>query len=273
MLADQRRVPARPACRDQNVVELEQLFVGHIETAQLRRSLVAEQSPTHAVLDGRRLLEDFLEHEVIEPAALDLVQVPVDLADPALELLGALIENRVAISREDGYVAVVEIDDFASLGENRRDVAGDVVLAVPEADQQRAALSRRDDLVPVLAGDDGDAVRALNLPQGLDYRVLEVSVECFFNQVRDDFGIGLRNEGVSVSDELLLERARVLDDAVVHDGDVSLAVYVRVRVAFVGRSVCGPARVADPKVAGDGPGIERCLESGDFPRGLTGLDA
>src|SRR6266446_9472928 len=93
-------MPARAAGSNQDVIELEQLLVGHVEAAQLGRSLVRQQSPPHAVLDGRRLLEDLLEHEVVESAALDLIEIPIDLADAALELLRALIENRVALARD-----------------------------------------------------------------------------------------------------------------------------------------------------------------------------
>src|SRR4029077_10180374 len=97
---------------------------------------------------------------MVEPAALDLVQVPIDLADAALELLRALIENRVALARENRNIAIVEVDYFARLGQNRRDIAGDVVFALAEADEERAALPRRNDLVLVSARDDRNSVGA-----------------------------------------------------------------------------------------------------------------
>src|SRR6478736_4520511 len=70
------------------------------------------------------------------------------------------------VSGEDRDVAVVEIIDFACLCEDGRHIAGDVVLAVAESDEQRAALSRRHDLVFVLTRHDSYPVRALDLPQG-----------------------------------------------------------------------------------------------------------
>src|SRR3979411_647492 len=105
-------MPARAACGDQDVVEPEELLVRHVEAAELRRSLVAKQSPTHGILDRCGLLEDLLEHEVVEAAALDLVQIPVELAPSPLELLGALVENRVPLTCQHGDVAIVEIDNF-----------------------------------------------------------------------------------------------------------------------------------------------------------------
>ena len=59
----------------------EQLVVGQVQAAELRRPLLVEQTAAHRVLDRLRLLEDLLEHEVREAAALDLLEIPVDLAD------------------------------------------------------------------------------------------------------------------------------------------------------------------------------------------------
>src|SRR6266404_9187174 len=129
-------MPARAAGSNKYVIELEQLLVGHVEAAQLGRSLVRQQSPPHAVLDRLRLLEDLLEHEVVETAALDLIEIPIDLADAALELLRALIENRVAVACEHRDIAIVEVHDLPRLRQNRRDIAGHVVLAVAESDQK-----------------------------------------------------------------------------------------------------------------------------------------
>jgi hypothetical protein len=47
----------------------------------------------------------------------------------------------------DGHLAVLEVDHVARVGEDRAHVAGHEVLAVADADEQRAALARRDDLV------------------------------------------------------------------------------------------------------------------------------
>ena len=52
----------------------------------------------------------------------------------------------VAVALEHRHVAVVEVDDLARVREDRRDVARDEVLAVADADEQRTALARRDDL-------------------------------------------------------------------------------------------------------------------------------
>src|SRR5688572_25763254 len=102
-------MPARPARCDDDVVEAQKLFVRHVESAELRGPLLAEETPAHAVLDRLGLLEDLLEHEMIEAAALYLVQVPFDAVHASRELPRAEVDHPVSVAREYGEVAIVEI--------------------------------------------------------------------------------------------------------------------------------------------------------------------
>ncbi len=74
------------------------------------------------------------------------------------------------------------------------------------------------------------------------------------DQVRDDLGVGLGEEGVAEIAQLPLEGEVVLDDPVVYDHHLTLAVAVRVRVDVAGAPVGGPAGVSDAKRAA-GPAI------------------
>src|SRR5204862_2508836 len=98
------------------------------------------------------------------------------------------------LTREHTHLAVIEIDDLARVLKNRGDVAGDVELALAKPDEQRAPLSRADDLIRIPAGNDGDAVRPLHEIERVDDRVLELSVERGFDQVSEDLGVRLRLE-------------------------------------------------------------------------------
>ena len=70
------------------------------------------------------------------------------------ELIGA-----ISFWLEHGIVAVIEIDDLARQRDDRGSVGTRKHFTVlPDADQQRRAVSSHDDLVRVPARDDGDAV-------------------------------------------------------------------------------------------------------------------
>ena len=77
----------------------------------------------------------------------------------------------------------------------------------------------------------------------------QIAFEIFFDQMRDDFGIGLGLEDVAFALQLFFQRKEVFDDAVVNDDDIAGAIAMRVGVLFAGTPMCGPAGMADAIVA------------------------
>ena len=61
----------------------------------------------------------------------------------------------------------------------------------------------------------------------------------------NDFGIGLAREHVPAADEFFFERGIVLDDAVMHYGDIVRTGRMRVRVILARFAVGCPARMAN----------------------------
>jgi hypothetical protein len=85
--------------------------------------------------------------------------------------------------------------------------------------------------------------------------------------MRDDLGIGLAFKDMALGGQLGLQLGKVLDDAVVDQGDASGL--VRVGVDGCWGTVGGPARVADPN-----RGVQRCpdqygLEIADLALGAA----
>ncbi len=206
-------------------------------------------------------------------AALDLREVPVDVRNLLLDLDRVHVDDAVAIGLQDGHLAVFEIDDLARMRENRRDVAGDEVLVFAQSEEQRASLARGDDLVGVDARDHRDAVRPLDLKQRFEHRILEIPVEALLDEVREHFGVGIGGEHVATPLQHLLEDRRVLDDAVVDDGDAAVLAHVRMRVLLIGRTVRRPARVRDAGRPLDRSRVQEQLQLGDLARLLHRFDA
>src|SRR5436305_15291522 len=111
-------MPTRAARRDIDLIEVDQLVARQIEAAELGESFLGDQATAHGVLDRLRLLEDFLEHEMLEAALFDLIEIPVDPADALLDASRLEIENFISLASHYGQLAVVEVDDLASMGEN-----------------------------------------------------------------------------------------------------------------------------------------------------------
>ncbi len=76
-----------------------------------------------------------------------------------------------------------------------------------------------DDLLRVPVRDHGQAVGPLDLVEGGNDALLERFPRRLLNQMRDGLGVGLRDEPVAGLLEADPQQLRILDDAVVHDGD------------------------------------------------------
>src|ERR1019366_997021 len=200
------------------------------------------------------------------PAAVDLGEVPVDAINVARQRHGVEVDPAIAVAFDHRHVAVVEVHDLPGVREDRGRVGREEVLAVSDADEQRASLPRRDDLARIAARNHGDALRALDLAQRVDHRLLERAVEQLLHEVRDHFGIRVGAEDVPEVLQRIAEHAGVLDDPVVHDGHAAVGAQVRMRVALVRRTVRRPARVPDADHPVHRVGGDRRFELRDLSR-------
>ena len=130
-------------------------------------------------------------------------------------------------------------------------VGGDEHLVVADADDQRAAVAGHHDPVGVRRVQDRQPVGALHPGQGLDHLPLQRLRLRAADQVRQHLGVGVGDQVDTGVRQPGPQRGGVVDDPVVHDGDVALGVDVRVRVDVVRRPVGRPAGVADADLAGE----------------------
>ena len=208
---------------------------------------------------------DLLEHVVPIAFLLGHHGVPGDSFRGALDLLVVLVEDLHGLLIGDGILTVFEIDDVARVRQERRNVRGDDVLVLAEADDQRRAMLRGDDRAGLAAVDHDQRVVAFQFLEGSFDRLDEVAgcllpvagrgswqlasgngqrFQILFDEVGHNFRVRFGAELMSRRLKALLERQKVLDDAVVNDHDLAGAVAVRVRVVLIRLAVRGPARVA-----------------------------
>ena len=155
------------------------------------------------------------------------------------------VEISTPLGGDGDDLAVLDHLHPAGLGQERRDRRADEVLAVADADDERALLARRDEQVAVVQVHRDEGVVTPQLAEGCADGGDQIAVVVALDQVRDDLGVGLRGEGVALVGELPAQLRVVLDDPVQDDVDLVGAVAVRVRVLLGHPAVGGPAGVAD----------------------------
>ena len=137
---------------------------------------------------------------------------------------------------------------MAGVADERGHVGAEEVLALAEADDERAVAAGADDGVRLVGvhGEQGEG--AVQVGHGLAHGRGQVAgaVEGRAEQVGDDLGVGLGGELDPLGLQAALEGVEVLDDAVVHERELAVpAAPVGVGVGVGGAAVGGPAGVAD----------------------------
>ncbi len=152
-------------------------------------------------------------------------------------------------------------------------VAGQKVLVLADSDDKRRTAASADHDVRVVGADDGDAISADDLAQrighGMGERVRRAAIVLglrfadagivIADEVGEDFGIGGGAELVAF--EMFFEPFEILDDAIVDDGDFAALVEVGMAIVVGGRSVCGPAGMAEAENTFDGMGWKQLGEA------------
>ena len=170
-----------------------------------------------ALSDGFGLLKDFLEHVVWVAGDLGLTRIDDHVLHIVSDVAFVAVANVEAIGGDDGELVLLQIDDLVGAAGERRRVAGEVVFAVADANDERAAEASADDHVRIVAEHDAEAVGAAELREGRLHggnkrcigveRIAAVAVavsfviagfELFGDQVGDDFGVGRRLKDVAI---------------------------------------------------------------------------
>jgi hypothetical protein len=212
---------------------------------------IERRAAEHRFLDGHRLLENFLEHEVLVPGLLGHDRIPGHPRALLRHRAPRVIGELDPAARDDGHLLIAEEHDVARVRKNGRNIGGNEELALTEADDDRRPVAYRHDLVGIVRRDQHEREQSAHVEQRTPDRVLEpVVLHLALDEVRHDFRVGFRDEAVSFLLEQQLQLEVVLDDPVVDDGEALGHVHVRVSICIRRLSMGRPPGVADSQLPG-----------------------
>ena len=267
--SDEPGMPGRAACHNRDVANGGAVGSGQVQAVEPGESFVEHEPAAQRAAHRVGLFGDLLLHEMGVAVELDRVEVPGHVVHLAQLDVRLAVDDMVAVGRQHGDVAVVEMHHRTRVLQDRRSIGRDEVLVLADAEQHRRPLASHHDLAGFVGRNDGDAVRPHDVLERADDARLERVPRGILDQVDECLGVGLGPERVTRALQRRAQRVGILDDPVVNEGDGLAAVNVRMRVARRGRAVRRPARVGDARDAMQRPAIEQRLESRDAARELA----
>ena len=220
--------------------------------AEVFRFKTAVQEDFGSIGNGAGLFVDFFLHEVAVWAQLQRSQRQFGHFNRTFGLRTGFVEQFFdAVCVQQGDVAVFQVSDAAGKSNHGGYVGSDKGFLVAQGHQERTAHACNDHFFGFVLRHYGDGIRAVETGCGCaDGFKQFAAVLCVFviDAVGDDFGIGLRFEGVAQGLEAFAFGFEVFDDAVVDDGDHA-AGDVGVGVGLGYTAVGRPAGMTDADVS------------------------
>ena len=231
---------------------LAQHLIRDLDLVQEDLAALLRRAAEHGLLDGPRLLEDFLEHEMLVSGLLRHDRIPRHLR--ALlryrppRIIGELDPRR----GNHRHFLVAKEHDVARVAQDGGNVRRDEKFPVAQSDNNGGTVADGDNLVGIVGRDQHQREETAHVQQRAPNGILETVVfHLALDQMRDDLGVGLGDELVAFLLELLFQVEVVFDDAVVDDHDSARAVAVRVGILLSRPPVRRPSRVPNPVLAID----------------------
>ena len=229
------------------------------------------------VANRARLLVDFLQHEIGETTLFSCGNIPINMRDGWVDFATFLVEilnRRLAVRKRELREGVVfEHDHIARLIDECHDVARDKRAGFALAHHDGRVFAGAHDDTRLGVAHNRDAIRASQAISRLAHGLEQIAVVGLFNQMGNDFGVGLAREHVSATDELFFERGIVLNDAIMHHGDIIRAGRMRVRVILARFAVGCPARMANAARAVDVHALNHGFKAGDLANLVLHVEA
>ena len=203
-LGRQPRVHGGAAADNVNLVQILQLRRSEVQSVHLG-GRTGGYTGADGFPYGRGLLVHFLEHKVRVAVFLRRGGIPVNALVLLLKGVQLFVIESDILSGDDCVLLVVQQVKILGVGENGRNVRGNVILLVPNADDQGAGFAHHNHLVGRFAAQHLNGIAALQplaRPLGSPQKALLCrSFVCKIvvgNQVGDHLGVCFAFEGAAL---------------------------------------------------------------------------
>ena len=195
VLAHHSHMVGRAAGHNIQLMDAAQIVFRQAEILQKHLSVPdpGEYGPAHSL----RLLHDLLEHEVLIAALFRRIHFPVYVGDLFLHRLHQVVIALDTVFGQHCHLAIIHISHIPGMADDSGNVAGQEAAALTIAQNQRAVLTHRNQLIRLVGADNAQRVGSLDPAHYPAYRLQDAHLVGFtkiFDQLGHHLGIRLRGK-------------------------------------------------------------------------------
>ena len=156
-------MPARPARHNAHLLKLAELPFRELHLIQENFAGVLRNAAQQGVPDGAGLLENLFLHEMFVATLFRHDGIPGDVLRRPLDRASIVVHDADAIFGQNGNVAVDEEEDVTRMFKQRRNVAGNKIFTIAQADDGRRPQASGNDFLWVFRRKKDQGVNATQL--------------------------------------------------------------------------------------------------------------
>ena len=192
---------------------------------------------------------DFLKHEVGPSTLFRRGHIPIHVEGAHRALTAHGRQDTHTVRAHLGNFLVLQQRNLPGVAQDGRNIAGGQVFPFAEAQHQGAVLADGPELVRFAPMQHAQGPAALQHARRLTQRLHHVAAVQVMQQMRDNLRIRLGNKHAPLPFQEFPQPLMILNDAIMHQGNVALYIRMGMRVQIAGLPMGGPPGMTDAQVA------------------------
>ena len=230
---------------DENLIDIAHFLRSPVQLGEGDELAISVQATGHSVAHSLGLFIDFLQHEMLKAALFSSLGVPINLENLLADGSAIDILHPHALSGHSRDFAVAHDEGATGVVNNSRNIGGNEVFALAQANNQRIILLSTNNLVRLILAHEHQGIGALDELQNLLDGLFKIAIILILQQMCHNLTIGLGQEDMTFGDQFLLQGQIIFDNAIVHNHEFAAAIHMRMRIAIGRTAMSRPTGVAN----------------------------
>jgi hypothetical protein len=155
------------------------------------------------------------------------------------------------VSTDHSDLFVLQQVNIPGMRQDSRDIGGDVVFTVSQADDQRAVFPCGNQFLRIAPADNSQCIGTVQSSQGVPYRLQQITFIVMIDKMSDAFCIGIGHKMIPLVCQPFPQMKVIFNNAVVDNSNIARLIRLRMGIDIRWLTMGSPTGMPYPDRAGD----------------------